>query len=183
MRIGIDVDDTITNSSKVIRRYIKSHLKSDDIKNNLEGIMRGTYVTGELIDFYKINSKKIGNEIQIKKDSAEIIKKLHDNGNEIYIITARSDNYYDNAYEFTSKYLEKNNIYYDKLFTSQIYKTKLCQDEKIDLMIDDSIDIVDELYDIGKKSILFTSSINKNKKCKSKRLSSWKDIYNYIDKL
>ena len=50
-------------------------------------------------------------------------------------------------------------------------------------MIDDSIDTVDAIHDLGRKSILFTSALNKGEKCKSKRLNSWKEVYNYIQKI
>ena len=181
--IGIDIDDTITNSSIVIKRYLKKHLGSDVVKNNFRGIMRGNYVNETLESFYSKYGIEMGNAIKVKKNAKEVINKLHDEGHKIIIVTARSNNFYGNAQEFCINYLKQNGIKYDKLFTSQIYKSKLCIDENIDLMIDDSIDTVDEILNLGKKSILFSSSLNKNEKCKSKRLNSWKEVYNYIQKI
>ena len=183
MTIGIDIDDTITNSSKVVKRYLMKALDPEIVKKSFKGIMRGNYVNDTLESFYDEYGLEIGNAIKIKKDAVEIINKLHDEGHKIIIITARSDNFYGNAQQFCEEYLERYNLKYDKLFTSQIYKTKLCLDENIDLMIDDSIDTVNAIHDLGRKSILFTSALNKGEKCKSKRLNSWKEVYNYIQKI
>ncbi len=49
-------------------------------------------------------------------------------------------------------------------------------------MIDDAIDTVDDTQSNGIKSILFTSSINKNKSTKAKRLNNWKQVYKYINR-
>ena len=49
-------------------------------------------------------------------------------------------------------------------------------------MIDDAVDTVDATHDLGIKSILFSSSINKNKKSKAKRLNNWVEVYKYINK-
>ena len=180
--IGIDIDDTITNSNKVIRHYINKFSNDDELKNNVEGIIRGNYVSDGTKKFYKKNSEKIGNAIKIKKHAREIIKQLHDDGHKIIIVTARDNNYYDDAYKFSYEYLTKNGIVFDKLFTAQTYKTKLCIREKVDIMIDDSVDIVDDTQSVGIKSILFDSSINKNKKSKAKRLNNWIEVYKYINK-
>ena len=183
MIIGIDIDDTITNSSKVIKRYLMKYLGHDVVKNNFRGIMRGNYVNDVLETFYSKYGIEMGNAIRVKKDAAEVINRLHDEGHKIVIVTARSNNFYGNAQEFCINYLNENGIKYDKLFTAQIYKSKLCIDENIDLMIDDSIDTVEEIKALGKKSILFTSALNKNEKCNTKRLNSWKEVYNYIQKI
>ncbi len=180
--IGIDIDDTITNSTKVVRKYINKYSNDDDLKNNIEGIIRGTYISESSKSFYKKNSKIIGNNIKVKKHAKEVIQKLHDDGHTIIIVTARNNNYYDDAYQFSHEYLTKNGIVFDKLFTDQAYKTQLCLDEKVDIMIDDAIDTADSMHELGIKSILFSSSINKGKKTKAKRLNNWLQVYKYINK-
>ena len=180
--IGIDIDDTITNSTKVVKRYINKHSKSDELKNNIEGIIRGNYISDGTKSFYKSNSMIIGNRIKVKKHAREVIQKLHDDGHKIIIVTARNNNYYDDAYKFSFEYLKRNGIVFDKLFTDQPYKTRICIEEKIDIMIDDAVDTVDATQDLGIKSILFSSSINKNKKTKAKRLNNWLEVYRYINK-
>jgi uncharacterized HAD superfamily protein len=180
--IGIDIDDTITNSTRVVRYYINRYSNSNELKNNVEGIIRGIYVSDETKSFYKKRSQEIGNKIKVKKHAVEIIKQLHDDGHKIIIVTARNNNYYDDAYKFSYDYLTRNGIIFDKLCVDQPYKTPLCIKEKIDFMIDDAIDTVDDTQSNGIKSILFTSSINKNKSTKAKRLNNWKQVYKYINR-
>ena len=180
--IGIDIDDTITNSTRVVKRYIYKYSNSNELKNNVEGIIRGTYVSDETKTFYKARSKEIGNDIKIKKHAREVIQKLHDDGHKIIIVTARNNNYYDDAYKFSYDYLKRNGIVFDKLITDQPYKLNICKKEHINIFIDDAIDTVDSIQKEGIKSILFESSINKNKKSLAKRLNNWKEVYRYIEK-
>ena len=180
LTIGIDIDDTITNSTRVVRKYINKYSNSEELKNNIEGIIRGIYVSEESKVFYKKYSKQIGNNIKVKKNAKEIINKLYDEGYRILIVTARNNNYYDDAYGFSCDYLKRNGIKFHELFVDNAYKLKLCKEEKIDILIDDSVDIVNELYDNNINSLLFTSSINKNKKSKSKRVNNWLQVYDYI---
>ena len=180
--IGIDIDDTITNSNRVVRYYINKYSNDKELKKNVEGIIRGSYVSDGTKKFYKKHSEIIGNNIKVKKNAREIIQRLHDEGHRIVIVTARNNDYYDDAYKFSYEYLTKNGIVFDKLITNQVYKKDTCKREKIDIMIDDAIDTVDSTQEIGIRSILFDSSINKNKKTKAKRLNNWNSVYNYIHK-
>ncbi len=180
--IGIDIDDTITNSNKVVRYYINKYSNDKELKNNVEGIIRGNYVSDGTKKFYKKHSELIGNKIRVKKHAKEAIQKLHDEGHKIIIVTARNNDYYNDAYKFSFEYLKRNGIVFDKLITNQAYKTQTCLDEKVDFMIDDAVDTVDSTQSAGIKSILFDSSINKNKKTKAKRLNNWKTVYTYIQK-
>ena len=180
--IGIDIDDTITNSNRVVRYYISKYSHDKELKKNVEGIIRGSYVSDGTKKFYKKHSEIIGNQIKVKKNAREMINKLHDEGHKIIIVTARNNDYYNDAYKFSYEYLTRNGIVFDKLITDQVYKKETCKKEKIDIMIDDAIDTVDSTQEIGIKSILFDSSINKNKKTKAKRLNNWIAVYKYIVK-
>ena len=109
MRIGIDIDDTITNSTEVVREYMEKYdnLYCDDkhLINKIDEIVRGTFADEAAKRFFKDFSKEMGNKIQLKDNAKEIIDKLKNDGNEIYIITARSDVYYENAQKFCEEYL------------------------------------------------------------------------------
>lgn len=177
--IGIDIDDTITNTNCFVKRYFR---KSDnrELIDNMEDIIKGFYRNNTTIEFYKSLNHVFSNQVKIKKYAKEVIEQLHSEGYRIIIITARSDDYYGNAYEKCSKYLVNNGIKYDKLIVNCTYKDKILKEEKIDILIDDVVDTVDRAKDLGVDSILVSSSLNKEKRVKGKRVNSWKEIHKYI---
>lgn len=187
MRIGIDIDDTITNSTPVINKYIKEYgstfFDASEFQKKKEELSRGILNDEIATKFFSKYAVEISDHIELKEDAKEIIDKLHNEGHEIIIITARRDNYYKDAYAYCTKYLKSKNVYYDKLITEQVYKDKTCINEKIDLMIDDAIDTCETLDKLGIKTLLFTSEINKNKDTKIPRVNFWKEVYNYIHNL
>ena len=187
MRIGIDIDDTITNSTEVVKEYINKYdsLYCDDnrLKNKINEIVRGTFADEIVRKFFRDYSLEMGNKIKVKDNAKEIIDKLKNEGNEIYIITARSDLFYDDAQKFCEEYLKNNEIYFDKLITAQTYKVECCKNEKIDLMIDDAVDTVENLNKENIKAILFNSELNIDKNTNVKRVNNWLELYNAINNM
>ena len=53
MRIGIDIDDVITDTSSSIRKYIDKSDNKGHIYNHIEEVMRGEMPTQEIKNFYK----------------------------------------------------------------------------------------------------------------------------------
>ncbi len=185
MKIGIDIDDTITNSSIVVKEYAYKY--DNDYNNrlvpNIDSIMRGFLEDEYVQKFYDEHSKDIGNAIEVKENAKEVIDKLRSEGNQVYIITARSNKFYGDAYAFTEGYLKRHNVNFDKLVTSQTYKLEYCKNEGIDLMIDDAIDTVESINKEGINSILFTSEINKDKETNVRRVNNWLELYEIIHNL
>ncbi len=183
-KIAIDIDDTITNSSKVIRKY--AMLYQDKYTNDkiltkkLDEVLRGIFNDDAIKEFFKEYACEMANKCKIKFNAKKVINKLHKQGHQIYIVTARSDNYYIDSYNFCKNYLDKKKIKYDKLITSQLYKVKVCQEESIDIMIDDAVDTCDSLNNVGIKAFLYNSKLNKNKKTISTRVNSWNEVYKQI---
>lgn len=187
MRIGIDIDDTTTNSAKTIRKYIIKYSNNycDDnyMINNMDIILRGFFENEGVKKFFHDKAITMANEIEVKEHASDIINRLHDDGHEIYFITARSNNSYKDAQAFCEDYLRKNNIYFDKVITGQLYKIQACKDNNIDLMIDDGVDTCDELNKQGLKALLFTSELNQDKDAISPRVSDWNEAYEFIQNL
>ncbi len=185
MTIGIDIDDTITNSTQKVKEYLEKYDSDygNQLLNNLEEIIRGFLIDDMTKKFFNDFAETMGNEIEVKENAREVIDKLRSEGNRIIIVTARSNNFYKDAQKFCEEYLKRNNINYDKLITSQTYKIECCRNENIDLMIDDAIDTVENLNKEGIKSILFNSDINKSKETNVKRVNDWLEVYYYIHNL
>ena len=165
MNIGIDIDDTITNTLEILIPYVSKNSALDIGK--LKESNKMSY--DKILEQYKDKIKEIGKvmfeqvlpNVTLKEDAKEIIDKLKYEGNKIIIITARDKAFYDKAFEFTSNQLNNLGINYDKLFCTY-NKRQVCIDEKIDLFIDDNIKNLDSVKGIVDSVLLFNSKIPNN---------------------
>lgn len=193
MRIGIDIDGVLTDieqwqldyGSKVIfEQYHKEIINSDgyDIKEifNVERNLDDDFWREYLFE-YSIKEPA-------RKFSDEVTNKLKEDGNEIYIITARflTDKDDENGRKMRDiviNWLKKYNIYYDKIIFSPEEKIDICLDNNIDLMIEDK---VDNINTISEKIPVICFDARYNKECKGKniyRCYSWYDIYTKIQNI
>ena len=188
MRIGIDIDGVLTNIEQYLIDYLSKYCIEKNIKFNIGisnyKVSKSFNITNEqeddfwneYLENYAINEKA-------RPFAAEVIKKLKEDGNEIYIITGRDNGEYKNPYELTENWLKKYDILYDKLIFTNAYnkheKTEVCLENNISLMIEDSTNIS---LDLIKNNIkVFTMNTKYNQKDQTlDRVSSWKEIYERI---
>lgn len=195
MRIGIDIDDTLTdirdklnNAAFEYAKNLNKQIKNDNVEINdiyndgniYQKVFGFSY--DELKYFLGTIQENITNNAIPRKNCVDIINKLHEEGNEIYIITARDSEFHDDPYKQSIDWLNKNNIYFDKLIVNARDKRKICIDEKIDLLIDDSISNCKNVIAGGTSAIMITNDNTKEKDGIS-CFSSWIDIYNYLHNL
>lgn len=172
MRIGIDIDDTITNTTEMMMKYInKSGIAIDSSEDYCNFKVEQLDKYRDLLEKY---IEPVLTNVSVKKDCVSVISKLKEEGNTIYIITARSNRYSDNIYNITVDYLNKNNIIYDKLLFGYENKRDVCLKEKIDYMIDDNINVYDSLVGTSTKPILFSKGNNRF------RVDSWSEILDVL---
>ena len=187
IKIAFDIDDTITNSSKIIRKYIlkysNKYKDGELLTENLDIILRGFFNYDCVNEFFSDYSLEMSSLCELRKNAKKIINKLHDEGYEIYIITARSDEFYKDSYKFCKNYLDSKGIKYDKLITSQLYKIDTCKRENIDIMVDDGVDTCDNLNKNNIKAFLYTTDLNMDKDTISSRVNSWNEVYSEIHKI
>ncbi len=184
MKIGIDIDDTMTDTFEYLMTYIseffeidKKYLKDNNISySNLPKEMKRRE-----IEFAKKYYDKVIPSTPFKPNVAEYIDKIKKLGHKIIIITARDKTLYTDEYKTTIEELKNNNIHYDKLICD-FDKAKVCKNEKVDLFIDDSITNCNKVKELGIETILFNSKSNINTKTNLYRTSNWKDIYEKIKK-
>ena len=191
MRIGIDIDDTLTdvkdelieageNYARSLGKDIKVDKNFEDKNNNgnkWQEMFQFNY--DELKYFLKDIQERITNKAKPRENVVEVINKLKKDGNEIIIITARDSEFHDNPYKYSKDWLDKNNIYYDKLVVNARNKEDACIEEKIDLFIDDSESNCLKVNKAGIKTIRVCNEIennNSNLIC----FNNWNDIYSYI---
>lgn len=167
MRIGVDIDDTITETSDFINYYLHIYFPSYTSYHDLKED-----------DFKFFVSKMLGNLYRyerVKKHVSYVFKELKRLGHEIIFITARGDlgDFYD---EYTRSFLAYHDIPYDKIVYKCIEKGKIAKDNNIDIFIDDKKEMCDKVNLEGIEVI----HIKGKEKTNYKELDSWLDILEYI---
>ena len=183
MNIGIDIDDTISNTYDISIKWLKREIIPD-----LSKAVNDNYIidafglsSSEEADFWEKYWEKILNDIKPKEDAVNIINKLKSDENRIVIITARWDMCGISAFEVSKEWLKRNNICFDELIVNAQNKADIASDKNIDYFIDDSIKNCEEVSQRGIKSYLFSAEINKHYNSDSiKKVYSWKEIYENI---
>lgn len=188
MRIGIDIDNVISNFNDVLLNEYLLHDKelrnSGVINKNAECIRKGMFDWSENEEtfFYKSNIEKIAKKLEVIEGAKEYIYKLHEDGHFIYIITGRDNGEYSEPYNMTKEWLDNNDIYYDHLILTNAYdkhaKTEKCIEFNIDIMIDDSVRICQDCIDNGITTILMDTPYNKY--ANIKRVKNWKEFYVFV---
>lgn len=141
MILGIDIDDTITNTSKTVREYLKAEYPDYDEYKKLP--------RKEYRKFLKKNLDKMRNEYTLKEGVKEAWEYFKENNFDIIIITARSNKFSRNNIKNTIKFLERHNIWYDKIYFKQAKKGKKAFKNHVDLFIDDKEQVLDGVYSYG----------------------------------
>ena len=192
MRIGIDIDNCISNfDDTLLKEYLKhdKELRNTGIINESpEYLRKGMFdwTDEEEKSFYNANIQNFAQKLKPIEDSSHYIKKLKEDKHEIYIITGRNNGEYKNPNELTKEWLDKYDIVYDRLIFTNAYdkhaKTEVCLENNIDLMIEDSTRISLDLINNGIKVYTMNTRYNQKEKTLD-RVSKWKEIYERISKL
>ena len=193
MNIGIDIDGVLTDieqwqldygSKVVFEKYQKGIINPEgydvteifDVDKNLDDEFWRKY----LYDYAK-------NE-PARKFANEVTKKLSNDGNKVYIITARflTDRDTDEGQkmrEIVRNWLKENEICYNDIIFSPEDKLEICLNNNIDVMIDDKVENINE---ISKHIPVICFNAGYNKECKGEniyRAYSWYDVYNKIKEI
>ncbi len=192
MRIGIDIDDTLSESFELIFPFsqkfdieelgnsgkVQNYGKTED-HNYIENMY--SHWTEEQTNLYweKIFIQAV-TEARPKPYASEVIQKLKEEGNQIVIITSRYEVLpNDNTIETKSKeWLTKNGIPYDDFVLNAKDKLIAAQNKNIDLFIDDSIQHCRRVNGGGIKTLLITTNANQGVEVPElERVYSWIQIY------
>ena len=178
MRIGIDIDDTIVNTSEMCINYVKKLDKKygENIKDIITDNIKNPVVTL----FYDNYLYDVIAHAKLKEDAVKVINELY-RDNEIYFITARSERFIKDVDNMTKNLLDSYNIKYNKIITGAGKKAELCVENNIDLLIDDSIKHCTNLSNIGIDTLLFNSINNKDIETNLKRVYNWNEVYDYVN--
>lgn len=188
MRIGVDIDNVLSNFNEILLNDYLNHDKS--LRNS--GIVNKDVYIRKMFDwpeeyekeYYKNNIERLASFFEPIKDCSKYIKLLRKEGNKIYIISGRNNGEYSDPHNMTINWLKKYDIEYDELILTNAYnhqeKADICLKNNIDIMIDDSTNVCSKCIDNNIKSLLFNTEYNK-KENRFERVNSWEEIYKYIN--
>jgi putative nucleotidase len=189
MRIGIDLDDTITKTDEILFKYAKMYNEEEKI---LFKINRGEWDWNKAFGwdeekcetFFLRYLKKIFEEAEIKENAKEKINALKNGGNKIIIITARDTKSLKEVHKVCENWLINNKVNVDKIVVDGEDKAQKCLENKIDIFIDDNVYNCESVYKNLKIPVLLMNS-RYNKEYQNpniKRVYNWNEIYNEICK-
>jgi uncharacterized HAD superfamily protein len=191
MNIGIDIDDTISNTyeefimdiNKYIHDILKKDIEPDYTQNHAYyNLPKVWNLTTEENDFFWDNYYvDIIKRVKPKVDAVKIIKKIKNKGHNIILITARIKDKKEDVAEITKKWLKDNNIVFDKLIINVDDKLEIAKKEDISIFMDDNIRNCTMVSSGGIKTYMFNTEANKNYENENiKRVNSWNEFYNEI---
>lgn len=190
MKIGIDIDGVLTDieqwqldcGGKFFSKLNKSVVNKDgyeiteifNVSEELDSQFWNKYL-------YEYVTKEPS-----RKYASEVIKKLKDSGNEIYIITARylTDRNTEDGQrmrQIVIDWLKQQNIIYDEIIFAPEDKLQICLENNIDVMIEDKVANIEK---ISSRLPVICFHAGYNKHCKNDniyRVYTWYDIYNLIN--
>ena len=178
MTIGIDIDDTLTNTKDIQKiywlKYYNSYPKegySSSIPSNIN-----SFGDDYIQKFWDIYREELTFTPTFKDNCSSIIKKLNKDGHTLCVITSRPDEKYNDLLGQTKKWFKENNIDIDIIYTNIRDKASFLVEKNIDMLIDDDINHINKALSLGKKAILF----NRNNNFKGLQTTNWLDLYDKI---
>ncbi len=124
----------------------------------------------ECEEFLSKYEKYIIKNAKLKEGVKSALKKLHKDGHYLVVITARNNKYFKDTEKLTLKMFEDNNMKFDEIYFDQKIKSDIAKRLNIDLMIDDSINVYNNMKKENIDCILF-----------GHKIKTWKEILDYIE--
>lgn len=172
MKIGIDVDGVLTDFEWFLDFYTSKMFPKVNInKTEYKYAKRYSCSSQTEVLFYVRYLWWYIRKMPIREGAAEVIRRLHEEGHEIYIITARIGATKKNAFgklmrQKLKEWLHKNGVIYDGIHyvsthNSAEEKRKIASALGIDFFIEDDPQNVAALMDIC-EVVCYTASYNEN---------------------
>ena len=188
MIIGIDIDDTISNTMEVMfdccQKYVAEELKREPL---VQDEAKYTHHYTEVVhglskeetqDFFKKYYEYMVDTVHPKTYSVEYLKKLKEEGNRIVLVTARFEIKEFDVIGATKRWLDRYDIPYDKIVFNAESKLEIARNEKLDIFIDDSYKNCQDMVGIGIKAFLMDSRGNRGLETNGfDRVYSWSHLY------
>lgn len=187
MKIGIDVDGVILDYEK---GWIASVEIFDIEKCRGNGkIYLAPYIAQHKYDWtdeekeqcVNENFARISEESPIMAGAKYVLDQLKQMGHELIIISARGKEG-DQMIDIVTEKFEREQMKFDKYYWKENNKLKVCQEEQIDIMIDDRPDTCQKIAEHKIKTLYFRGirgwDLPENEYLKE--VSNWGEVYRYI---
>ena len=146
MKIGIDIDGCMIDEDEYRLSYMSKYcfehgLPEPDLPHAYEH--KASWWDWEMEHAYRPHyHNEYYRNARIRYCCKEVMDKLKEEGHELVLITGRHPAYegedaYREMEEITIKWLEDNEITYDKIVFADYPKTRAILEEKVDVMLDD----------------------------------------------
>lgn len=181
LTVGFDIDNTLTDTSGAIRKYIIENPNEfedpEQLLKDIANIINVNRISKDINKFLDEKYPLIIKQVKLRKGVIELLTKLQGLVR-IVIITARSDKYFpEGAEQITQDYFAKEGVLYDELYTHSHNKVDICEQEDICLFIDDSKGVCLSLMGTNTLPIQFLNELNSDEEIKEILRT---DDYNYI---
>lgn len=184
MNIGIDIDDTITNTYSVLIPMIAIKYGMD-INKMLSQKPTYKFLEKTLHNYDLVKPDifpAMAKVVPLKDGVVDVLNKLRNQGHKIIFITARNKKEYGDPYEISMEYLKMNNVPFDKLIVDCHDKGNECVVNGIDLFIDDSTNNCKCVKSKGISTIQFDAPFNQNQN-NFKRVTNWNEVYDIVQEM
>ena len=193
MNIGIDIDDTLTNTYELAFNYAEEYTVNE-LKKEIQYVNRERIRNRFTQNFHGWSEEEdrafwdkyyeiIVKNVRIKPFAKEVIDKLRDEGDCIYFITARHISEKFDIEEVTRTWLKKHEIEYKGIYLNISDKAKVIKNNNIDFFIDDNITNCLNVLETGIKTCIMDGLINCNfYNEKIERIYSWPHLYQVISR-
>lgn len=198
IQIGLDLDETLASTFEWFLAYAQSHgqllhIQSIEQIRKHDASWLGNHITSEEIgkiwEWYG-KSTLSPESVPLVQDSLEWVRKIHELGKSISIVTARSNQESWKAERTTRwvrshfSFLDDSSIHFVNHFSSDaLPKSVVCKKYGISLMIDDAMENAHELTNNGISCILLERPWNRDAHCDHPllhRVKNWKEIIDSI---
>lgn len=166
MIIGIDIDDTVTYTTRTIKKYLKQEYPDYEEYKLLP--------KKEYIHFLKSHMKQMRIEYALKEGVKEAWEYFKEQHYKIIFITARNNKYYSESNKDTLEYLKQNGLFYDKIYFNEPKKGRRAHKNHVDLFIDDKEPILDNMAKYKIKGLCM------GKSTKYPSFDNWYQIIDYL---
>ncbi len=173
--LGIDIDGILRNFVSSVERVYKEHYPEHKVLDRSDYDLKTWFpIGGKIYDFvFKDNVKEIYLYAKSYPHAVRFMEYLGDLGYKVTIVTSQPN---EDCIYYTKKWLEKNEVYYDKL----IFESQKAEVKEIDVLLDDSTKNLNEFAETDRLAVCMNRSWNKD--YEGPRVKTYKQFIEMIEK-